>query len=136
MTAGTVPILRLPPLFPNPSGGATLRKKAYAAGVKSVTLKGRVWKFHSDIPTFRTAAVFCLKGRFGPFRIDRVNTILCVDLLYHDQHLNGNRVVAKFFVAYQELLDELNDTRLQLIYSFRFLLTHNGFNELCTRSRV
>ncbi|GBM22072.1 hypothetical protein AVEN_137380-1 [Araneus ventricosus] len=51
-----------------------LRKKAYATGVKSITLNERGRKFHSDIRTFRTVAVFCLKGRFGPSCIDRVKT--------------------------------------------------------------
>ncbi|GBM34069.1 hypothetical protein AVEN_225596-1 [Araneus ventricosus] len=82
MAADTVRILRIPfsPLFTNPSGGATLRKKAYAAGVKLIILNERVWNFYSDIRTFRTTAVFCLKGRFGPSRNDRVKVTFRVGM--------------------------------------------------------
>ncbi|GBN12106.1 hypothetical protein AVEN_118124-1 [Araneus ventricosus] len=71
-TAGIVRILRKLPSSPNTSGGATLTKKAQAVGVKSITLNERGLKFQSDI---RTAIVFCLKGRMGRFRIDRIKDV-------------------------------------------------------------
>ncbi|GBM86139.1 hypothetical protein AVEN_8837-1 [Araneus ventricosus] len=67
MTASIVRIVRKLPSSPNTSGRATLTKKAR---VKSITLNERRWKFQSDN---RTAIVFCLKGRMGRSRIDRVN---------------------------------------------------------------
>ncbi|GBM76596.1 hypothetical protein AVEN_143018-1 [Araneus ventricosus] len=71
MTAGIVRIVRKLPPSPNTSGRATLTKEARAAGVKSITLNERGWKFQSDIRTFRTAIViFCLKGRMGRSHID------------------------------------------------------------------
>ncbi|GBL71994.1 hypothetical protein AVEN_115031-1 [Araneus ventricosus] len=69
MTAGTALILRKHPFSPIASGLATLAKKARVAGVKSITLNERGWKFQSDI---RTVTVSCLKGRMGRSRIDRV----------------------------------------------------------------
>ncbi|GBN36561.1 hypothetical protein AVEN_122747-1 [Araneus ventricosus] len=73
MTAGTVRILRKPSFSPNPSGGATLKKKVSAAGEKAITLNEKGWKFRSNIQTSRKAIVFCFKRRLGRFRIDRVN---------------------------------------------------------------
>ncbi|GBM46420.1 hypothetical protein AVEN_256393-1 [Araneus ventricosus] len=55
------------PLFPEHNGRTTLTNKALAVCVKSIE---RMSKFQSDI---RTAIVFCLKGRMGRSRIDRVN---------------------------------------------------------------
>ncbi|GBM38507.1 hypothetical protein AVEN_24598-1 [Araneus ventricosus] len=72
-TVGTVRVLRSPPSSSqNPTGRATLTKKACPAGVKSIALNEREWTFHSDFRTFWTTAVFCLKGRLGRSRIDRV----------------------------------------------------------------
>ncbi|GBM85074.1 hypothetical protein AVEN_109374-1 [Araneus ventricosus] len=76
MAAGTVQILRIPSFPPNPSERAALKKKALAAGVKSMTLNDGRWRFDSDIRTFRTGTVFCLKGRFGRSGIDRVKILL------------------------------------------------------------
>ncbi|GBM49066.1 hypothetical protein AVEN_155823-1 [Araneus ventricosus] len=75
MTAGIFRIVRKLPSSPNTSGRATLTKKARAAGVKSITLNERVWKFPSDIRTFRTTIIFCLKGRMGLSRMDRDNAV-------------------------------------------------------------
>ncbi|GBO41396.1 hypothetical protein AVEN_131444-1 [Araneus ventricosus] len=72
MTTGIVRIVRKLPSSPNTSGRATLTKKALAAGVKSITFNERGWKFQSDIRTFRTAIVVCMKGRMGRSPIDRV----------------------------------------------------------------
>ncbi|GBM88195.1 hypothetical protein AVEN_57951-1 [Araneus ventricosus] len=72
MTAGIVRIVRKFPSSPHTSGIATLTKKACAAGVKSITLNEMGWKLQSDIRTFRTAIVFCLKGRMGRSHINRV----------------------------------------------------------------
>ncbi|GBN34821.1 hypothetical protein AVEN_51003-1 [Araneus ventricosus] len=71
MTAGTVRLLRKPLSSPNTSGQAPLKKKASAAGVKSITLNEMGWKFQIGIRTFRTAIVFFLKRRMGRSRIDR-----------------------------------------------------------------
>ncbi|GBN84217.1 hypothetical protein AVEN_232082-1 [Araneus ventricosus] len=49
-----------PPYSPTPTGRAILTKKACAEFVKSIALNDRRWKLHSEIRTFRTAAVFCL----------------------------------------------------------------------------
>ncbi|GBN33971.1 hypothetical protein AVEN_130489-1 [Araneus ventricosus] len=73
MTAGIVRIVRKLASYPNTSGPDIVTKKARAAGVKLITLNERRWNFQSDIRTFRTAIVFCLKGRMGRSRIDRVN---------------------------------------------------------------
>ncbi|GBO31605.1 hypothetical protein AVEN_47154-1 [Araneus ventricosus] len=70
MAADIVRIVRKLTSSPNTSGRSTLTKKARAEGVKSITLNENGWKFQSDI---RTAIVFCLKGRMGRSRIDRVN---------------------------------------------------------------
>ncbi|GBN21246.1 hypothetical protein AVEN_60930-1 [Araneus ventricosus] len=72
MAAGIVRIVRKLPSSPNTSGRAILTKKACTACVKSITLNERGWKCQSDIRTFRTAIVFCLKGRMRRYRIDRV----------------------------------------------------------------
>ncbi|GBM13467.1 hypothetical protein AVEN_40407-1 [Araneus ventricosus] len=72
MTAGIVRIVRKLPSSPNTSGRGTLTKKARAAGVRSITLNERRWEFQSDIRTFRSARVFCLKGPMGRSRVDRV----------------------------------------------------------------
>ncbi|GBM74741.1 hypothetical protein AVEN_197986-1 [Araneus ventricosus] len=69
MTAGIVRIVRKLPSSPNTSGRATLTKKARAVGVTSIALHERGWKFPSDI---RAAIAFCLKGRMGQSRIDRL----------------------------------------------------------------
>ncbi|GBN39065.1 hypothetical protein AVEN_106611-1 [Araneus ventricosus] len=74
MTGGVVQTVRKLPCSPNTSGRATQTKEASAAGVKSIALNEREWKFQRDIRTFWTAVVFCLKGRMGRFRIDRVKT--------------------------------------------------------------
>ncbi|GBN31332.1 hypothetical protein AVEN_153049-1 [Araneus ventricosus] len=73
MTAGIVRIVRKFPSYPSTSGRAPLSKKARAAGVKSITINETGWKFQTDIRTFRTAIVSCLKGRMGRSRIDRGN---------------------------------------------------------------
>ncbi|GBL93140.1 hypothetical protein AVEN_216489-1 [Araneus ventricosus] len=75
MTVGIVRILRKLPSSPNTSGRATLTKKSIAAGVKSITLNEKGWRFQSEIRTFRTPVVFCLKGRMGRSRIDRVKQL-------------------------------------------------------------
>ncbi|GBL89409.1 hypothetical protein AVEN_225919-1 [Araneus ventricosus] len=75
MTGGTGRILRKPSFSPSASERATLTKKARAAGVKAITFNERGWKRQSDMQTFRTAIVFCLKGRMGRSRIDRVNRV-------------------------------------------------------------
>ncbi|GBN64198.1 hypothetical protein AVEN_11779-1 [Araneus ventricosus] len=72
MRAGTVRILGKPQFSPNTSGRAFLTKKACAVCVKSITLNERVWEFQSDIRTFRTSIVFCLKERLGQSSVDRV----------------------------------------------------------------
>ncbi|GBM90374.1 hypothetical protein AVEN_56647-1 [Araneus ventricosus] len=72
MTADIVRIVRKLPSSPNTSVRATLTMEARAAGVKSITLNERGWKFQSDIRTFRSAIVFCLKGRMGRSHIDGV----------------------------------------------------------------
>ncbi|GBO43711.1 hypothetical protein AVEN_198288-1 [Araneus ventricosus] len=73
MTAGTLRILRTLPCSPNPSGRATLTKKARTEDVILFTLNERGWKLRSDI---RTSTVFCLKGRLGRSCIDTVNVRL------------------------------------------------------------
>ncbi|GBN41058.1 hypothetical protein AVEN_118517-1 [Araneus ventricosus] len=73
MAAGIVRIVAKLPSFPNTSGRATLTNRARTAGVKSIALNERGWKFESDTQAFRTAIVFFLKGRMGRSRIDRVN---------------------------------------------------------------
>ncbi|GBM60799.1 hypothetical protein AVEN_125460-1 [Araneus ventricosus] len=75
MTAGIILIARKLPSSPNTSGRATLTKKARVLGVKSITLKERRWKFLNDFRTLRAAIVFCLKGRMGRSRIDRVKPV-------------------------------------------------------------
>ncbi|GBN61798.1 hypothetical protein AVEN_198906-1 [Araneus ventricosus] len=69
MAAVTARILRKLTFSPNPSGRVTLTKKAYAGGLKSITLYERVRQFHGDIRTFGTATVFCLRRRLGRSRI-------------------------------------------------------------------
>ncbi|GBO46562.1 hypothetical protein AVEN_208066-1 [Araneus ventricosus] len=65
------------PFSPNPSGRATLTKKARAVGERSITFNERGWKFRCDIQALRTAIVFCLKRRLGRSRMDRVQ-IFCL----------------------------------------------------------
>ncbi|GBN71530.1 hypothetical protein AVEN_219219-1 [Araneus ventricosus] len=72
MTACIVRIVRKLSSSPNTSGRATRTKKARSAKVKSITLNERGLKFQSDIRTFRTAIVFCLKARMGRSHIDRI----------------------------------------------------------------
>ncbi|GBM25379.1 hypothetical protein AVEN_12314-1 [Araneus ventricosus] len=71
MTAG---IVRKLPSSPNTSGRSTVTKKARTACVKSITNNERVRKFQSDIRSLRDFVVFCLKGRMGRSRIDRVKS--------------------------------------------------------------
>ncbi|GBM03509.1 hypothetical protein AVEN_95402-1 [Araneus ventricosus] len=68
-------------LFPKPFW-VSQSKKACAAGVKSITLKERGCKFHSDIRMFWMSTVFCVKGRF---HINSVKAIHAVVFLRSSQ---------------------------------------------------
>ncbi|GBN12455.1 hypothetical protein AVEN_66485-1 [Araneus ventricosus] len=97
MAVGTVRIARKLPSFPKTSGRSTLTKKARAAGVKSITLNERGWKFQSGIRTFRTAVVFCLKARMGRSRIDRVKGVFAHQLIIQHVPLSAAKSVKRVF---------------------------------------
>ncbi|GBM89360.1 hypothetical protein AVEN_59469-1 [Araneus ventricosus] len=96
MTAGTVRILRFPP-FPKSNRTSHSTRKAHFVGVQSITLNERGRKFYSDIRTFRTAAVFCLKGRLGRSSIDR------------DKYRSTQRGINMFGVLFPLRVGQLKD---------------------------